>query len=534
MPRPFPPRPLPRRGLAAVAALALASAAPAAAQNLTIGIGGSPTSLDPHFYNASPNISLTQHIFDRLVEQDARARLHPMLAESWKAVSETVWEFKLRPGVKWHDGRDFTAEDVAFTIARVPNVPNSPATFAGFVRAIQRVEIVDPLTIRFHTPAPHPLLPVDLASFQIVSRHAGEGAATEDYNSGKAAIGTGPYRLSSYRAGDRTEFVRNENYWRGPEPWARVSYRFMGNDASRTAALLAGDVDMIDQVPSNDLARMKREPRVTVSEIQGLRLIYLVPDYSRGEGQPPVFVTDNDGKPLPRNPFGDARVRRALSIAINRDALAERVMEGTAKPAGQWLPEGVFGYNPEVRVPPFDADGAKRLLAEAGFPNGFRATITTPNDRYPNDSRTAQAVAQMWTRIGVRTEVDAIPWASYSARAARQEFNMRLVGWGSSTGEASYMLVNIFGTYDRDKRWGSANNSRISDRELDALTERASSILDDEKREAAQREAVKMATDRTLVIPLFQLVNSWALRKGLTYDARMDERTVAMGVRPAQ
>ena len=161
-------------------------------------------------------------------------------------------------------------------------------------------------------------------------------------------------------------------------------------------------------------------------------------------------------------------------------------------------------------------------------------TLTTPNDRYPNDARTAQAVAQMWTRIGVRTEVDAIPWAAYSARAARQDFNMRLVGWGSSTGEASYMLVNIFGTYDRDKRWGAANNSRISDRELDALTERASSILDDEKREAAQREAVKMAMDKTLIIPLHQLINSWALRKGLTYDARMDERTVAMGVRPAQ
>jgi peptide/nickel transport system substrate-binding protein len=150
------------------------------------------------------------HLFDRLVEQDARARLRPMLAESWQVGLETVWEFKLRPGVKWHDGRDFTADDVAFTVARVPNVPNSPATFGGFVRAIQRVEVVDPLTVRFHTPAPHPLLPVDLASFQIVSRHAGEGAQTEDYNSGKAAIGTGPYRLSSYRAGDRTDFVRND------------------------------------------------------------------------------------------------------------------------------------------------------------------------------------------------------------------------------------------------------------------------------------------------------------------------------------
>ena len=222
----------------ALAALLLAGmgASGAFAQNLTIGIGGSPTALDPHFYNASPNISLTQHMFDRLVEQDAEARLQPMLAESWRPLSDTVWEFKLRPGVKWHDGRDFTADDVAFTIERVPNVRNSPGTFAGMIRAITRAEIMDPLTIRFHTAAPHPLLPTELASVQIISRHAGTGAETEDYNAGRAAIGTGPYRLANYRQGDRTEFTRNENYWAGPQPWARVSYRFIANDASRTAA----------------------------------------------------------------------------------------------------------------------------------------------------------------------------------------------------------------------------------------------------------------------------------------------------------
>ena len=209
-------------------------------------------------------------------------------------------------------------------------------------------------------------------------------------------------------------------------------------------------------------------------------------------------------------------------------------MEGTAKPAGQWLPEGVFGYNPEVRVPPFDPDGAKRMLAEAGYPQGFRMTLTTPNDRYPNDARTAQAVAQMWTRIGVRTEVDAVPWASYSARAARQEFNMRLVGWGSVTGEASYALVNILGTFDREKRTGASNSGRYSNPELDALTARAAATIDDKAREALLREAVKMAMDDVAIIPLFQLVNSWGLRRGLTHDARMDERTLAMSVRPAK
>jgi peptide/nickel transport system substrate-binding protein len=517
-----------RQGLLAAALATVA--APALAQNLTIGIGGSPTSLDPHFYNASPNNSLSMHLFDRLVEQDARARPQPALAESWRTVSDTVWEFKLRPGVKWHDGRDFTADDVVFTIGRAPNVPNSPGGFGGFVRAIQRIEVVDPLTIRFHTAAPHPMLPVELASVAIVARHAAEGAGTEDYNSGRAAVGTGPYRLVSYRPGDRTEFARNPGYWRGDEPWARVSYRFIANDASRTAALLAGDVDVIDQVPSSDLARLRSNQRIALWEIQGLRLIYLMPDYSRTEN--PVLVTDNDGRPLPRNPFQDSRVRRALSLAIDREALAERVMEGTARPAGQWLPPGSYSYNPAVTPPRPDPEAARRLLAEAGFPNGFRMTLTTPNDRYPNDARTAQAVAQMWSRVGVRTSVDALPWASYSTRTSRQEFNMRLAGWGSVTGEGSYMLVNILGTFDRERRIGASNSSRYSNPELDALTTRATATLDDAARERLLQEAVAMVDRETSMIPLLQLVNFWATRRGITFEPRMDERTTAMSARP--
>jgi peptide/nickel transport system substrate-binding protein len=447
-------------------------------------------------------------------------------------VSDTVWEFKLRPGVKWHDGRDFTADDVAFTIQRAPNVPGSPGGFGGFLRAIQRVEVVDPLTVRFHTARPHPLLPTELASVAVISRHAGEGASTEDYNSGKAAIGTGPYRFVAYRAGDRTELARNDAYFRGPEPWARVNYRFIGNDGARTAALLAGDVDVIDQVSSTDIAKLKRDPKVTLSEIQGLRMIYLAPDRSRRGNLP--FVTDNEGKPIANNPFDDQRVRRALSIAINRQALSERIMEGTASPTGQWLPEGTFGYNPQVTPPQFDADAAKKLLAEAGYPNGFRLTLHSPNDRYPNDAKAAQAVAQMWSRIGVRTEVEALPWSSFSARSNRQEFAIRLTGWGSVTGEASYALVNIMGTFDREKRTGASNAGRYSNPDLDTLTARAASTIDDKARERLLQEAVKMAMDDVAIIPLFQLVNIWAQKRGLTYEARMDERTLAMAVRPAK
>jgi peptide/nickel transport system substrate-binding protein len=264
--------------------------------------------------------------------------------------------------------------------------------------------------------------------------------------------------------------------------------------------------------------------------VQGLRLIYLVMDHSRQREVP--YTSDNDGKPLATNPFNDLRVRRALSMSINRAALAERVMEGTAQPTGQWLPEGTFGYNPEVKAPAFDPEGAKKLLAEAGYPQGFRMTLHSPNDRYPNDAKAAQAVAQMFTRIGIRTEVEAAPWASFSLRSNRQEYAIRLSGWGSVTGEASYALVNILGTFDREKRTGASNAGRYSNPELDALTARAAATIDDKAREGLLRDAVKLAMDDVAIIPLFQLVNSWALRKGLAYDARMDERTTAMATRP--
>lgn len=424
-----------RRGTLAIGALA---ALPAAAQApagtvLSIAVGAPVTSIDPHFFNASFNGAVASHIFDRLTERSADARLVAGLAESWRAISDTVWEFRLRAGVRWHDGRPLTADDVVFTIGRAPNVPNSPGGFGVYLRAIQRVEVVDDLTIRFHSARPHPILPSDLAFIPIIARRAATGAATEDFNSGRAAIGTGPYRLVSFRAGDRIELVRNDTYWGAAEPWSRVNYRMITNDSARLAAVLAGDVDVIDQVPSADITRVRREGRVELAEALGARLIFLGPDFSRREA--PAFTTDNDGRPLAINPLLDLRVRRALSLAIDRAALAERVMEGTARAAGQWLPAGPPGHNTEVPPPPHEPETARRLLAEAGLPQGFRITLHTPNDRYPNDARTAQAIAQMWTRVGVRTEVAPLPWAVFPGRAARQEFAVHLIGWGSSAGD---------------------------------------------------------------------------------------------------
>ena len=516
----------------AVAAVLAAASAGAGAQELRLAIAAPATSMDPQFYNAAPNNTVAVHFFDRLTNRTPDAGLEPWLAQSWTAVSDTIWEFKLRPGVKWHDGENFTADDVAFSLARAPSVPNSPGGFGGFLRAIARVEVIDPLTIRLHMKAPSPNQPNDLATVAIISRKHGAGAATEDYNSGKAMIGTGPYRFTRFIAGDRVEMARNDSWW-GPKPaWERVNFRFIPNSAARTAALLAGDVDLIDVPPAADLPRLREDKGLAVVSTQGLRVIYLVPDFSRtGEV---TFITDNAGNKLDKNPLLDPRVRRALSLAINRQGLAERVMQGTASATGQWLPAGTFGYNPDVKPPVFDAEGAKKLLAEAGFPQGFKITLHTPNDRYPNDAATAQAVAQMWSRIGVQTQVEALPWASYAGRGAKQEWSIGLWGWGSGTAEAGYTLINVIGTFDRALGRGTSNHGRYSNPAIDGLTDTALSTLNDGGREKLLRQGVAMAMDDNAFIPLYQLTNFWAHKKTIIVTPRADDGTRAFEVRPAR
>ena len=224
---------------------------------------------------------------------------------------------------------------------------------------------------------------------------------------------------------------------------------------------------------------------------------------------------------------------RSPSLAINRQAIADRVMSGTADPTGQWLPPGTYSYAPGVKVPAYAPDEARKLLAEAGFPQGFKLSLHTPNDRYPNDSQTTQAVAQMWARIGVQTTVEALPWNGFSARSAKQEFSAALGGWGSNTAEAGYLLVNIIGTYDPKAGRGASNQRRYTNPAMDSLTDKALATFDPAERERLLIQAVEMATNDVAIIPLHQLVNFWATRKSIAYTPRMDERTVAMNARPA-
>ncbi len=498
--------------------------APVNAADISIALGADVTSIDPHYHNLTPNNNIAEHVFETLVTKDARSKLKPALAESWRAVDDLTWEFKLRRGVKFHDGSDFTVQDVVFTLDRVPNVPNSPSSFVTYSKQIIEKIVVDPYTIHFKTATPYPLMATDMSTIFIVSARAAKGAATEDFNSGKATIGTGPFKFVRYAKGDRIELARNDAYWGAKAAWDKVTLRIITADPTRVAALLAGDVRAIENVPTADIARIAKSSDLTLYRTVSHRLMYLHLDSDR-ERSP--FVTDKAGKPLEKNPLKDLRVRRAISKAINRQALVERVMEGAAVSTGQLMPEGLFGYSSALKPEPYDVEGAKKLLAEAGYPDGFGLTLHAPNNRYVNDEQIAQAIAQLLARVGIATRVDAMPSSVFFSRGSKLEFSLMLVGWGSDTAEASSPLKALLATFNTQKGMGTANRGRYSNAKMDDLLTQALATVDDAKRERLLQQATEIAVGDLGIIPLYHQHNLWATRKGITYAPRTDERTLA-------
>ncbi|MDQ2148983.1 ABC transporter substrate-binding protein [Alcaligenaceae bacterium C4P045] len=512
--------------LSTLTAAMLATAGAAGAQTLTIGFADPLSSLDPQLNNHAGDRSVALHFWDLLIENKENA-LQPGLALSWKPLDNTTWEFKLRPNVKWQDGQAFTADDLIYSYTRARAVPGSVATYGGYLRTIASMSAPDPLTLVVKTTVPNPDLPLNLASVHVVSKHVGEKSATEDYNSGKAVVGTGPYKFVSYTPGDRVVMERNDGYWGAKQPWEKVNYRYINQAASRTAALLSGDVDVIDKVSVSDLARLKESPNVSVYPYDGLRVMLLQPSFNPAPNQ---YITDNAGKPLEKNPLLDVRVRRALNLAINRKALTDRILQGAATEANQWMPKNTFGYNPQVTDIPNDVAEAKKLLTEAGFPDGFKLTLHAPNDRYPQGPETAQAVAQFWTRIGVKTQVEVVPWAVYSGRANKNEYAVSMLAWGNGTGEASYALVNVLATVDAKKGLGASNWGHYSNPAVDQALEQATSEFDVPKREAILRESVKVVSEDVGIFPLYHYRNIWAAKKGLMVKPMTSDRTAAMMV----
>lgn len=519
-----------RQTLAGLALMAVyAFSQPAIAADLTIGLASEPSSIDPHFHNLGPNNAMSLHMFDRLIIPDDKQQLTPGLATSWEAIDDTTWEFKLREGVTFHDGTPFNADDVVFTFERAPNVEGSPSSFATYIKG-KTIKKIDDFTVHIITETPYPLVPNDLMTFSIISKKHGEAAKTEDYNAGTATIGTGPYKFVEYVPADRIVLQRNDDYWGDKPEWEKLTFKAIKSGPARVAALLAGDVDIIAQTPTTDIERLKGESEIELSSGISNRVIYLHLDHFR-DASP--FVKANGGGEI-KNPLRDLRVRQAISKAINRDLIVERVMENVAIKAGQLLPEGFFGVSPNLTAEDHDPEAVKQLLADAGVPEGFELTIHGPNDRYINDAKIAEAIAQMLTRAGIKTAVETMPRSVYFKRASSggadksPEFSFILVGWGAGSGEASSPLKSLIHTYDKENGYGASNRGRYSNPEVDGMIEKALATVDDAARAELLAQATEAAIGDLAIIPLHYQVNTWAARKGIKYRARTDEYTVAM------
>ncbi len=507
----------------------LAPLAPTLAADLRLGLTVEPDSIDPHFHNFGGNKSLMPNLFESLTRVDAQDKLVPNLAVSWRLVDDSTWEFKLRDGVAFSDGTKLTADDVAFTIERVPNVPTTVTDMSEYVKAIAQVEVVDPLTVRLHTKGPFPLAPEYLSAIGIVSRARGTTATTSDYNSGKAAIGTGPFRFVSWARGDRLVLARNETWWGGKPAWDSVAIRYIKNPASRLAALLAGDVDLIDQVSVQDVARVKSDARFTVASGLSDDIVGFV--FDKQDRSSPK-ITDNDGQPLPVNPFRDRRVREAVNIAIDRVAIRDRIMNGQSDPDNQYMKPGQYGYDPGLPPIRFDPPAAKRLLAEAGYPDGFHLVVACQNDRFVNDAAICQALAQMLTRVGIATTPEVMPHAVWVPRANKHEFSLFTYFWTIDTPEPSIMLISQLATPDPVRGRGAFNRGVYSNPAFDAALDQALVTLDRNAREALLIKATHIAFGDYALAPLHHQFNIEAMNKRVRHTPRIDGHILVAEIVP--
>lgn len=521
------------RGFLLAAALSLA-ALPASAQTLRIAFKAAVDAADPHL-TFTPNRNVGIHVWETLLTQDEHLRPHPGIAESWRSIDPLTWEFKLREGVTFSDGSPLTSEDAAFSIRRA-QAAVGPRTYASAVRNIVAVETPDPRTLVVRTGTPTPLQPDFLVAIAIVSARAAVDATDADFNGGRASIGSGPYRWIRWTPSQDVVLDRNPA-WRGPaEPWERVIFRFIPNDSTRVAALLAGDVDVIDTIPAGLYARVRDNPQTRLVTGDSIFTHYFFLDSM----SPRIAnATGTDGQPLPQNPLRDHRVREAMTHAINRVALAERTMEGGATATGQVAPDGLIGHVPDLPVPRYDPALSRRLMAEAGYPQGFNLTLHCTLDRFAGDARTCQAIGQMLTAIGIRASVEAMPMPVYLRRSANlgpdgvPELSAMLSIFGSSSGLASEGLTSLVRTVNAQRAHGGWNRTRYSSPELDGLLERTDSLFDPAAREAAMQQAVRYAVDQEALLPIFHMKASWGLRRPLTLTPRADQYTMATEVRPA-
>jgi peptide/nickel transport system substrate-binding protein len=478
------------------------------AATLRVANQGDVQSMDPQSLNESLQLSFMGSVYESLVGRDKDMSVVGLLATKWTQTSPTIWRFDLRKGVKFHDGTPFTADDVVFSFKRATDAGSD---MRGYTAPIKDVRKVNDLTVEIETISPFPILPDTLTVFAIMSKKwCEENKATTPVDRRKGventasfkANGTGPYRLKERQPSVRTVLVRNFNHWDKVEGNVdEVVFTPIGNDATRVAALLSGEVDVMEPVPLQDVERVKSTAGYTVLQGPELRTIFLGMDQKRDE----LLSSSVKGK----NPFKDRKVRQAFYQAIDIETIKARVMRGAATPTALMVAPAVRGFQADMNKRlPYDVEASKKLLAEAGYPNGFEVGMNCPNDRYVNDAAICQAVAANLARIGVKVNLTAETKNSYFPKILRRDTSFYLLGWTPSTTDAHDALYNLMAS-PTDKGQGQYNLGTYSNAKVDELTTRIQTETDKVKRGEMIREAFKIHQDDFGHIPLHQQALAW-------------------------
>jgi peptide/nickel transport system substrate-binding protein len=507
--------------IAFLAAGLLAAPLAAQAKPLRIGAQADAGTMDPQAQNIQTTITLLSMIYEPLVTRDKSLAKAPALAESWTAVDPLTWRLKLRPGVKFHDGSPFTAADVAFTIARA-KAPTSQ--FASYVAGTE-VKVVDDLTVEVKTTVPDPLIIDKLLYVPIMSKVWSEkNNALQPQNlrekqesfTALNANGTGPFKLTSRAPDSKTVLDRVPSYWGKMDGnVTQVIWTPIGSDPTRVAALLSGELDLLVDVPAQDVARIQQNADIKIEKVDEFRTIFF------------GFDLKNDslkyGEPGNKNPFKDIRVRQAINLSVDRDSIVRTVMRGLASPTTQILAPKNVGYDPALdKVVTTNRDQAKKLLAEAGYPNGFAFTFDCPNDRYINDEQVCKTMATMLSQIGLKPTLNAMPRARYFPKIWDRDTSMYMMGFNSPYFDGMYALETMLMSRDDKKGEGIYNYSNIADTELDQAIAAARAELDPRKRHDMQAAIYKKITDDALFVSLYNQVLVYAMRKNVSTPVRPD------------
>jgi peptide/nickel transport system substrate-binding protein len=492
------PSPLIRALLPLMVFCCLAAAPARAQQELRVATAYKLITLDPHYANLNENSSLLSQIYERLVYQDEHLDLQPALATSWVPSTETSWTFKLRSGVRFHDGSPFTADDVVYTITRIRDVLKSPSGgFLSYVSGIRSVSAPDPLTVVFETDGKAAHLPLFLSSIFIMHRASEASDTTEALNSGASSPnGTGPYKFTSWSSGENLRLARNDAYWGGKPAWSAVSLRVIESPAARVAALATGEADVADAIPARDVASLKQRG-ARIASVGAARINFLQFDLAadRLPG-----VSDKQGQPI-GNPFKSPSVRRALSLAIDRGILVDKILAGYGTAAAQVFPPGLPGTSTQLKPTVPDYPAAKALLAKAGYPDGFKVALAGPAGRYPGDSESLQAVAQSWARIGVLVEPQAVPFSVFNTKRAAGAY---AAWYGGASGETVDVVLDaLLASPDAKRGTGALNFGHYHNPDFDRLLTEAETVPAGPDRNQALAAATEFAMAEDPIIPLY-------------------------------